>query len=654
MIIIVNGFNAKNAVAWPFPYDVPPGHWAYDAVKTVTELGIMYGLTAGYNARFAPYEFVGMFDTARTLAYLAGFVRYGATDAQQTEFDEIYRRHAATIELYSSDWSLWRHDFNREIAFLLEHGIFIAPDLENFVSVVDGVERENALARVWFVLFLARLMDVADEARNFTHISDNFGDHHEIPVLSRAYVYYMREIGLIRGDDHNNFNPWGGVNRAAMAIMLSHTLEFIGFELYDYSAASPTAANITAIVGEIMQVHTVFNAVEIRNLVTLERIIHPVYTGAAIFIGGVPADYEMLQTGMQIAAIIEDGEIINMIAMLNATVFADQPVRPIGVISSERHFAGSNLLDGIIYTTRDGEEGRSIGLQMRRVNTLGVDTTMVQSFILHQNATITRGLSIIDFDAISAGDIATITAAGLTIHNIHLEDSSRSIRGAIISRRHLIGGTGGWVVVEESAIGRMHELYINNDTGIIRIGHQTGEPNWADLRVGDIVEVRIEDNRVKAIWAEGNRRTLDGVVTGIQISAARAALTIIHSDGEESTFPVIPGRGVDISVRQVGEEVRINLDSNEIEQIFRLSSTVTQSTIGTIVSVLPNYIQIFGEDYEGEAAYLYFSQSMSVIDNATSAILAPNDLQENMQVFITYITLQDINYAIQIVIIGRP
>ena len=174
--------------------DVPETHWAYEAINTLKELGIINGDGTG---NFNPTSPVTREQFVKMLVE-ASDIELSDKDAQFADVDS----------------AMW---YTPYIQIGVETGLI------NGLSATEfGVGKE--IKRCDMAVILYRIMKNAD-SDNKTDVA-LFADDESIPDYAKKAVYTVRSAGIIEGYN-NTFNPNDSLTRAEAAIVLKNFLELI-------------------------------------------------------------------------------------------------------------------------------------------------------------------------------------------------------------------------------------------------------------------------------------------------------------------------------------------------------------------------------------------------------------------------------------------
>lgn len=109
----------------------------------------------------------------------------------------------------------------RSVAYGLENSIITTTDLAKFMTGSKSNLATRSDVAKMFGNALAVRYDIDKEAK----AANKFGDAWHIPSDSIILVDLLARLGIVNGDNYNNFNPATNINRAEMAVMLNKTFE---------------------------------------------------------------------------------------------------------------------------------------------------------------------------------------------------------------------------------------------------------------------------------------------------------------------------------------------------------------------------------------------------------------------------------------------
>jgi len=391
--------------------DVPSNHFALEAIRWVSSPANGSYMVGDASNNFNPGRAMDYFETAITLAMAAGF-RYSPasiTPADQEMFDRAYERHRQLLTNMASQHNNWRSVANREIAFLLELGIFTPDDLGHFITS-GAAGTPAALSKQAATAFVMRLAGHGEEAASFTlPPALPFADDAVISAMYRRYAYLAHEMGIV-ADYSGYFSPHRQISRAEFAQM-SHRLRIA-------APGTPGAiANVTSthagtavtsdtpaqdIVGNspfASTLHGTVNAVQENSLglglglglqIATEDGVN-VYTFAPnsiVVIDNMRSEVSELAAGMLVAAGLNgSGQIISLVARSNTTavipaapIVPDSPV-PVPPVAAEIPSA-SRIIQGSLI----GRQFEALVLEDSYGNTHELSINSAEPYIIRNGS----------------------------------------------------------------------------------------------------------------------------------------------------------------------------------------------------------------------------------------------------------------------------
>ena len=550
--LILSFIFSATVFAAPVINDVAVTHWAHSSIRAMVNAGHMTA-AAG---EFRPDAPIDKFETSRILASAAG-----ATNAL---LDAAYAIHGGTVAARAAAYNRWNSASDREVAFLLERGIFTESDLNNFIVRSGDAESLRALSRQEAAVYLVRLMGRGNEARNFNFTPD-FVDNSRIQVTFRPYVYYLRSLGVISGEPGNHFNPNGVVTRAAMAVLLERSLGMVASPVNPPVVSGVTngvgdgaAVSIDSISGVIERVHTNINALQLR-LSSGEIRILGMAAVPNIFIDGQRRTIHNLEEGMPIVGITRDRTIIDLQAQ-SVNQRATETLPPPPTVNVE-----DRTVQGTVYALSQN----AVTIEIRILNPHGFIITQRETITVNANTTVVKGNAGITFQDISVNDVITARVRGGIAQRLEIEERERHMVVTVLERRTESIMNINYFVVEDRQ-GNTHELVVNDDTRLRRRG-STGNVRFIDIRIGDTLDLIAEYSRIIEAYAYGTRGAVDGIISEIHITRTGTSIMLIEADGEAVRYHVRAG-AFDVHSFRLNSRVRLHLDSREIESFVVLTT----------------------------------------------------------------------------------
>ena len=526
--------------------DVASDHWAYGAIRAVVDAGHM-GVNA--SGEFRPNAPIDKFETSRILASAAG--------RTQTLANQAYAVHGSTIRARAAQYTRWNDDTNRDIAFLLEQGVFIESDLGNFIVRSGDAENLRALSRQESAVYLVRLMSRSDAARA-SNLAHDFTDNARINASSRPYVYYLRNLGIIAGEPGNNFNPNGVVTRTTFAVLLDRVISAMPNNASAppaQQAQTSTPLALSSFSGTIGQVHVNTNSLHLNLSGDEVRIIAFAST-SNIFIDGQRRTINELRPGMSVVGITHNSSITDLQAQTVA------PAQNITNNTNQSHispaFVEYRQITGTVYAIGQG----NIGVELRLLNPQGFIVTQRENITINNNTTIMRAANPVTVANISVNDVINIVVRNGAATRIELFERNRSMNVTVVERRtESVLGTNYFVV--EDLQGMRHELIVDDSTMLRRVG-TSGRARFNDIRIGDTLDLIAEYSLILEAYAFGSRGSAEGTISEIMITRNGSSVVVIDSRGQAQRYHIRDG-AFDIHSMRLNSRVSLRLDSWEIE-----------------------------------------------------------------------------------------
>ena len=184
-----NVYTLKAVVADQFS-DVDTNDWYYSNVMRAVELGILSGYSDG---TFKPMNNITRRDFAIMLAQSLG---HDNDEEATSPFKDVA----------DTDYGV------SSIAYLYENEITVGDSNGNFNPDANITRQEAAIMLV-----------KAFEATGTS--SDLYADDAQIASWAKSFVYTAKAAGLMKGDDHNEFNPTDRLTRAEAASAMVNAVD---------------------------------------------------------------------------------------------------------------------------------------------------------------------------------------------------------------------------------------------------------------------------------------------------------------------------------------------------------------------------------------------------------------------------------------------
>lgn len=184
------------------------------------------------------------------------------------------------------------------VALAVEKGLIKSDELKGF--------NPNAPAKRYEVArYIVRALDMERQAQRHMEEKLSFRDANAIPKDAVGYVYVMVDLGLMKGDDRNRFQPNSPITRAEMAVLLNRL----------DGSLKPEEEN---------QFIGIISRINLDNLtMTLEnssgRKTYDIMKNAPVYVDGKYRSLEELKTGDKVELVVDSDNCIIFIQLLEKT-----------------------------------------------------------------------------------------------------------------------------------------------------------------------------------------------------------------------------------------------------------------------------------------------------------------------------------------------
>ncbi|HCC06563.1 MAG TPA: hypothetical protein DEP72_00150 [Clostridiales bacterium] len=223
MVMIFNFIFIGLASAESKVKDVELTNYAYDSIIKLIEQGVM---NVDGKGNFYPNQTLNKFDVVKVIAKILGYdavILSSAKEGTQAEL-KFVSKYKTLIGLYVKKFKGWDSTANMQTSFLLDKGIINDADLAKFViEYIDGEQVTKSMTKqeiaIWIVKVLGKEAFVTNYESKFKFTDDDLIDE-----KNKAYIYYLKDMGILKGDEKNNFNPKSIIKKDVLAILLDRTL----------------------------------------------------------------------------------------------------------------------------------------------------------------------------------------------------------------------------------------------------------------------------------------------------------------------------------------------------------------------------------------------------------------------------------------------
>lgn len=287
--------------------------WAESYINSVYENGLMVGDYNSAGARvFRGTENITYSETAQliyTMALKSGFT----TDVTELGINRY------SMEMSNEGIDQWAE---KAVAFCMEKGIVSSYDLTKFKNNGQNayISREDLTALFGKTLALSYTVS--------TGTSLSFNDTWNISQAARPYVELMNKMGVVTGDENNNFNPKANITRAETAVIASKAYDV----MRQKNIANPESG-YTQTTGTVVSVYESTGTYVLR-LTTADGVAGfvltdatPVYNNASSDVGptgmGLGDTVTVYSNGASVARVVITNDIVKDPGNVNMPEFTN-------------------------------------------------------------------------------------------------------------------------------------------------------------------------------------------------------------------------------------------------------------------------------------------------------------------------------------------
>lgn len=656
--------------------DVPTTHWAYSAITKVADKGIMVGDGTSYY----PAQVINKLESSRILARVAGYnTANGYNPAEKT---------TNTINLFKKafpvKWGTINKDYENCISYLYEKEIITMDDLNKFVvKYTDGTEKVKELTREEMAVFLVKTMGKKNDAVSYKG-NYKFSDDSTISETTKPYVYYLKELGVVSGDNNGAFNPTNSITKAEMAVFLDRAIyskSTVDITIgnnnntnntnnnnntnsnnntnNNNNVTTPTKMNVTSDEGKIATVYASSKVISITPLSGAIKV-YRLADNVKIYIDGFLSTIDKLMPNMPVVVVAINNDATEIRAQKvtvpvtgevgtnnNNTTTNNNNNNTNNNTNTNTPIDNSQFVTRVCTVSATGSinTSQTISVIIQMLNPSGDVFSEEHTYLLTSNCTIKRGNKDVALSTIEKNDIVTIKISGNNVYSIDVEEKNMNIKEAeLIDKR--LNESNVPILTIKTKEGTKYELKVTSSSDIRRKGE--GEVKWKELRVGDTVEVDKQYNNITYLYAVGDTSTVEGWVESVVISDY-SSIILKDKYGEKTKYSVFsPG---DLYSVTLGSKVRLTLDSKEVASIRILSAaSSSSSTQGIIDRVKYDYMYIDNDN--DTSVKVLFNVNTTVYDMTTNRAVNVDELSADMHVSVIFTNDSD-KIAKTITIISR-
>jgi len=538
------------------------GHWAEKGIKEMVADKIILGYPDG---TFKPDNSVTKLDTLIMASRVLGVDKAENSEEAITAQD-TYKSMLSSYDIYGK----------REISFLLNRKVFSKTEIDTYIK---GANAKLNTKRYEAAIIFTKILGKESDVKNKTFVILPFTDSQQIPANAKAYVELMNDEGIMSGVTKNEFKPNDVITRAQVASLLLRVNNKLGNTSVQTSAG--TEATFTGTVDYISRATmliTVKNSSSSKNFTLL--------SSTPVKIDTATSTLNSLERGFSVTVKTKGTEILS-------------------VEAASRTF--SKTITGIVSSVVTTP---TVKIAIKDSTDEDADT---QSYGVDDYVQITKSSDNSTIDALAAGDFGTIYLTSANkIGKIVVENSNRKVSGEV---EDLTIDDEVYLTIKTDNESKEYEVL--SDVGVSRNGSSA---TLNDVKVGDAVTLTLSYNKVTAIKAESEEKTVEGTIEELLIGKSQK---ITIKDGKKTTtYPLstdvkikVDGETGLIYDLRIGAKVEIDLDSNVAVSIKSQKKVETLEVRGTITLINLSLGLITIETDSDETVQIYVDSSDTKVND---------------------------------------
>lgn len=474
-------------------------------------------------------------------------------------------------------------------AYLMYKNVLSEDELSVYLSAAN---KSEPMKRYEAATLIAKCLGGDIWLKSNPDVTLSYSDAAEVPASARGYVYFASETQIIQGVGDNKFAPMGNVTRAQVAVML-HRM----YERLQYTYAQ----------GTISQVNEATNIITIKTE-DGELENYKVDANVAVMLDGSKAKLAELPIGQKIVI-----------------TFSNNGLYSLDVVQLKVDDTFEAIYKGKLTDTT----GTTVKFE-------AFDTGKVSSYKLASDAVIVYGEQSASLDVIKSGDYARVSVTAGKVTLLEAEAKSKTISNATVEA---INFEPDAVVTLSHSDGSLSGYKVKSGATIRRNGAVT---TYADLMVGDKVDVTLEYGQISNVVAIGVSKEVSGSIEEITISKTSSSLKV-NVKGAINTYVIsrdavvkLDGVAANIYDLRLGYQVVLQTSSATITEIEVKSVATALQLTGQVKSVEPEHklMTVQHTDANGNVTetIVLVGDSVKILDSNDGKIKTLKNLQVGQNV----------------------
>jgi len=509
------------------------GHWAKESMESLASKGYLSGYSDG---TMKPNKNI---TACESLAILSRM--YTLTDL---ESEMIQADYEATAKVNVPSTLSWAY---KNIEICLAAGIITKDELKT-IGLSSEIKKEK------LAVLIVRALQLTSEAQKLESAKLSFADASKVSTDCLGSVAELNSLGIVTGDNSNNFAPQSSVTRAVVATMLSRSLNYLTknnktLAIDAYNGTTRKDGIITSVNGSSVFV-TGFDGLTREYTVSSDASITVNNTAKAL-----SSTYEGCYTKIT----LKNSVVLSLAIESDATVkWIQGAVSSVSLTTSASAMYVKNLKTGAI-----------------------------NGYTVSGTVTVTRDSSTVALSSIIANDFVTLKYVNNTVTQVTGVSNLASLTGTI---SEITFGTTITIKMTDSNNVLYSFTFDIADLPTIKRGDATITVDR--LKAGNRITLKFEKCKATLITAEGSANTITGELTS-STTSANGTTWVITSSGTSRTYNVDDGvsvfngtTAISLSDIHIGDQVTVAVYDKTITEIYQLSSSSSSNKVsGTVLKV---------------------------------------------------------------------
>ncbi len=552
------------------------GHWAKEYMEDLASSGYLSGYEDG---TIRPNNSI---TACETLALLSRLYKLKDETAKN-----IYSDYGKYVEQTVPSSVSWAYD---ELAVCLAAGIITKDELKS-ITLSEPIKKEMLSQ------FLVRAMQFQSEAERLASSSLGFKDAGDIDSKYIGSVAKLVSMGIIKGDDNNNFSPKSGVTRAVAATMLSRALSQLKsldktLVIEDYDGITRTFGIIKSADGSL---------VELCGFDGLKRL-YTVPSSASVTVNGSSSSLGSTYVGCYAEVRQKSGTVTAVLIESDSNV---------------------EWVQGMIYS-----------VSTYSLNIKDMENGKNSEYTIPGGISITQDGAMVSLSGLTAKNFGTLKIIDGAVDKVYSLSNDPKIKGNITEITY---GTTVTLKVRVSD-GTLYRFNMSISTLPTILRGET-KISLDRLSVGDEVTAAWEDCSIASISTAGAENTITGEVTSINSSTDGIKWVLSKADGStvtlsvDETASVYSGTtAISLSTIKAGDTVTVVVYGTTITEVnLDSAASSVKKVAGRVLSIETASSTITVLTSTGKLIYVSASSAGSIISASTGSAISVGSIKVNSE-----------------------